>query len=176
MTRLRTLASLSNRSCRPLTPNETRRSAKMFGREKKDDLKFKTIPRRTARLDHTFIHRRIEFAATRTSDDLQFTETLRRGVSFVPFSSAPVSAPRCDAFSWPSDKSWRTASRTMSLRRAARRDLSKVDVSLRDTNRSRHGVSGLLSLAGRLRASSSYRLNFARSNRLGRNAAYLYET
>ena len=96
--------------------------------------------------------------------------------AFHSFHSAPVSAPRCDAFSWPSDKSWRTASRTMSLRRAARGDLSKVDVSLRDTNRSRHGVSGLLSLAGRLRASSSYRLNFARSNRLGRNAAYLYET
>ena len=67
----------------------------MFGREKKDDLKFKTIPRRTARLDHTFIHRRIEFAATRTSDDLQFTETLRRGVSFVPFSAGLSPTLRC---------------------------------------------------------------------------------
>ena len=36
-----------------------------------------------------------------------------------------------------------------SFRRAARLDLPKVDVSPRDTNRSRHGVSGLLSLAGR---------------------------
>jgi len=41
------------------------------------------------------------------------------------------------------------------VRQSARPDLSKVDVSLRDTNRSRRGVSGLLSLAGRLNADSS---------------------
>ena len=40
--------------------------------------------------------------------------------------------------------------RSPAWRRAARLDLPKVDVSLRDTNRSRHGVSGLRFLAGRL--------------------------
>ena len=43
------------------------------------------------------------------------------------------------------------------VRRPARLGLLKVDVSLRDTNRSRHGVSGLLSLAVRLTGESSQR-------------------